>query len=512
MPQERLSMHKIREVLRLKFDCGLSHRAAARSCAISHSTVVEYVHRAQAVHLGWPLPDGLSDEELFRRLYPQPPRPTTRSIPEPDWLSIRTELAGKGVTLRLLWVEYREQCPDGYAYSQFCELYRRFAKRLSPSMRFNHQAGEAMFIDYAGATVLIIDPQSGEIRQAQVFVAVLGASSYTWADATWSQGLSDFIGSQQRALAYFHGVPEIIVPDNLRTGVQRANRYEPDLNPTYLHFAQHYGVAVIPARVRKPKDKAKVEAGVLLVERWILARLRHRRFFSLAELNAEIRRLLEDLNTRPMRLLRQSRRERFEALDRPALKPLPDSPYEFAVYKNAIVNIDYHVAFDNHFYSVPYALSRRQVEIRATEQTVEVYYQRLRVASHLRSRTPGRFSTLPEHMPEAHRRHLEWTPERLINWAEKVGPQAGRFIQGALAARVHPQQAFRTCLGVLSLSKSYGDQRVEGACARALDCGIASYKGLKNILDAKLDQAPAQETPTLPLPAHANIRGQAYYR
>ena len=258
-------------------------------------------------------------------------------------------------------------------------------------------------MDYAGPTVPIIDPQTGEIRQAQVFVAVLGASSYasgraagyTWADATWSQGLSDFIGSHQRALAYFHGVPEIIVPDNLRTGVQRANRYEPDLNPTYLHFAQHYGVAVIPARVRKPKDKAKVEAGVLLVERWILTRLRHRRFFSLAELNAEIRRLLEDLNTRPMRLLRQSRRERFEALDRPALKPLPDSPYEFAVYKNAIVNIDYHVAFENHFYSVPYALSRRQVEIRATEQIVEVYHQRLRVASHLRSRTPGRFSTLP---------------------------------------------------------------------------------------------------------------------
>ena len=512
MPQERLSMHKIREVLRLKFDCGLSHRAAARSCAISHSTVVEYIHRAQAAHLGWPLPDGLSDEELFRRLYPQPPRPTTRSIPEPDWLSIRTELARKGVTLRLLWVEYREQCPDGYAYSQFCELYRRFCKRLSPSMRLNHKAGEAMFVDYAGPTVPIIDPQSGEIRQAQVFVAVLGASSYTYADATWSQGLPDFIGSQQRALAYFHGVPEIIVPDNLRTGVQRANRYEPDLNPTYLHFAQHYGVAVIPARVRKPKDKAKVEAGVLLVERWILARLRHRRFFSLAELKAEIRRLLEDLNTRPMHLLRQSRRERFEALDRPALKPLPDSPYEFAVYKNAIVNIDYHVAFENHFYSVPYALSRRQVEIRATEQTVEVYYQCLRVASHLRSRTPGRFSTLPEHMPEAHRRYLEWTPERLINWAEKVGPQTGRFIQGALAARVHPQQAFRTCLGVLSLSKSYGDQRVEGACARALDCGIASYKGLKNILDAKLDQAPTEEAPTLPLPGHANIRGQAYYR
>ena len=511
MSQERLTMRKIREVLRLKRECGLTNRAIARSCSISHSTVGEYLQRAEATGLSWPLPTDLDEDALFQLLFPAPTHPSSKVIPCPDWSLIHTELRKKSVTLRLLWVEYREAHPDGYGYSQFCELYRRWAKRLKPSMRLSHKGGEKLFVDYAGQTVSIVDPQTGEVRQAQIFVAVLGASSYTYAEAHWSQDLPNWIGAHVRAFAFIGGVPEIVVPDNLKAGVKHPCRYEPDLNPTYQDLAQHYSTAVIPARPRKPKDKAKAEVGVQVVERWILARLRNRTFFSLADLNQAIRELLDELNARLMRHLGRSRRELFEMLDRPALKPLPQQPYEFAIWKLARVNIDYHVEFEKHYYSAPYKLIHQQVYVRATERTVEIFFKGKRTASHRRNHIPGRHTTLSEHMPPAHQAYQEWSPDRFTRWAETIGPHTTQLVQTLLASRKHPQQAYRSCLGILRLASRYGEERLEAACRRALPAGIHSYKGVKNILDAKLDQVEPEEPTPVVLTSHENIRGQTYY-
>ena len=511
MAQARLSMRKIEEILRLKYEAGRSNRAIGQACAVSASTVSDYLSRAQAAGLSWPLPAGVSEEELEGLLFPKPAPVSERVIPQPDWAVVHTELRRKGVTLSLLWVEYRQAHPDGYGYSQFCHRYGQWAKQLKPMFRQRHRAGEKLFIDYAGQTVPVVDGETGQSREAEVFVAVLGASNYTYAEAHWSQELPNWIGAHVRALSFLGGVPEVLVPDNLKSGVKSPHRYEPDINPSYQEFARYYGVAVVPARVREPKDKAKVESGVQVVERWILARLRHQTFFSLAELNQAIGELLAELNNRPMRHLGQSRRELFESLDRPALAPLPTQPYQFAHWKRARVHIDYHVEYDRHFYSVPYALIGKEVDIRATEQTVEVFYQRTRQASHLRSRLPGRYSTQREHMPPAHQAVSDWSPERFLAWAEEIGPLTGQLIAAVLDSRRHPQQAYRSCLGILSLAKRYGNDRLEAACRRALPAGIRSYKGLRNILDNKLDQLERDQPPAAPLPAHANIRGERYY-
>jgi transposase len=511
MAQERLTMRKIAEVLRLKWECGLSNRAIARSCSISHSTIAEYLRRAQEAGLSWPLPPDLGEDKLFDLLFPKASPSSSRVIPCPDWSLIHTELRKKSVTLRLLWVEYREAHPDGYGYSQFCALYREWAKHLKPSMRLTHKSGEKVFVDYTGQTVPIVDPHTGEVHQAQIFVGVLGASNYTYAEAHESQALPHWIGAHVRMFAFFGGVPEIVVPDNLKAGVKHPCRYEPDLNPTYQDLAEHYGTAVIPTRVRKPKDKAKVEVGVQVVERWILARLRHHTFFSLADLNQAIRELLPELNTRPMEHLGRSRRELFEALDQPALKPLPELAYEFAIWKKARVNIDYHVEFDKHYYSVSHTLIHAEVYIRATQSVVEIFFNNRRVASHRRSNVPGRHTTIAEHMPPAHQQHLEWSPERLVRWAQTIGPHTAQVVQALLDSRTHPQQAYRSCLGLLRLGNHYGQERLEAACGRALPAGIHSYKGVKNILDAKLDQLEPEESAAVVPPAHENIRGQTYY-
>ncbi len=511
MAQERLTMRKIGEVLRLKWECGLSNRAIARSCSISHSTVGEYLRRAQEAGLSWPLPADLGEDTLFELLFPSSAPSSSRVIPAPDWSLIHTELRKQGVTLRLLWVEYREAQPDGYGYSQFCALYREWAKRLKPSMRLSHKGGEKVFVDYAGQTVPIVDPNTGELHPAQIFIGVLGASNYTYAEAHASQELSNWIGAHVRMFTFFGGVPEIVVPDNLKAGVKHPCRYEPDLNPTYQDLAQHYGTAVIPTRVRKPKDKAKVEVGVQVVERWILARLRHYTFFSLADLNQAIRELLDELNTRQMEHLGRSRRELFERLDQPALKPLPELPYEFAIWKKARVNIDYHIEFEKHYYSVSHTLIHKEVYVRATQSTIEIFFNNRRVASHRRTHAPGRHTTLSEHMPPAHQKYLEWSPDRFTRWAQSIGPNTVQLVQALLDSRQHPQQAYRSCLGLLGLGSRYGEQRLEAACARALRAGIHSYKGVKNILDAKLDQVEPEEAPTVAPKTHENIRGQTYY-
>jgi transposase len=504
-------MRKIAKVLRLKWECQQSNRAIARSCSISHSTVAEYLDRAQKAGLSWPLPEDMGEDELFDLLFPKAPQSGSRVIPCPDWSWVHTELRKKSVTLRLLWVEYREAHPDGYGYSQFCALYRKWAGCLNPSMRFEHKGGEKVFVDYAGQTVPVVDPHTGEVHAAQIFIGVLGASNYTYAEAHESQELPNWISAHVRMFSFFGGAPEIIVPDNLKAGVKHPCRYEPDLNPTYQDLARHYGIAVIPTRVRKPKDKAKAEVGVQVVERWILARLRNRTFFNLTDLNEAIGELLDELNARSMEHLERSRRELFEELDRPALKPLPEQPYEFAIWKKARVNIDYHVEFEKHYYSVPYTLIHKEVYVRATQLAIEIYHNNKRVASHRRIKAPGRHTTVAEHMPPAHQKYLEWSPERLVNWAKKTGPHTAQLVHVLLQSRRHPQQAYRSCLGLLRLGDRYGQERLEAACRRALPAGIHSYKGVKNILDAKLDQVEIEE-PSAVIPAsHENVRGQEYY-
>jgi len=505
-------MRKIREVLRLCWANGLSKRKTAMSCGISRPAVDEYLGRAEEAGLSWPLPADLDDGTLERLLFPAAATLPAQVRGLPDWPTVNRELKRKGVTLFLLWQEYREHHPQGFQYSWFCERYRAWLGRLDVVMRQNHRAGEKLFVDYAGQTVAVVDRFTGEVREAQIFVAVLGASNYTYAEATWTQGLPDWIGAHQRCFRYLGGVPEIVVPDNLRAGVTKAHRYEPDTNPTYQDMASHYGVAVLPARVRRPRDKAKVEAGVLVVERWVLAALRHRSFFSLTELNAAIRELLETLNARPFTKLPGSRREQFEQLDKPALQPLPVEPYVYAEWKKARVHIDYHLELAGHYYSVPHALIKKQLDVRITQHTIECFHRGHRVASHRRSYQKGRHTTVPAHMPEAHRQAGQWSPERLAHWAAKTGPATGKLILSVLSARKHPQQAYRSCLGILRLGKAYGDARLEAACQRALTLGSHSYKSIESILRHGLDQQPLAEQGELTLPEdHDNIRGPSYY-
>lgn len=506
-------MRKIRELLRLHLGEGLSRRQAAIAAGMPYATAADHLARARRAGLGWPLPDGLDDAQLETRLFvPASARPPTELRPLPDWPLIHRELHRKGVTLQLLWLEYRERQPDGFGYSWFCQTYRRWAGRLDLVMRQEHRAGEKLFVDFAGMTVPIVDPDTGEVWQAELFVAVLGASSYTYAEALPSQALPHWISAHVHAFDFFGGCPAIIVPDNLRSGVTRAHRYEPELNRTYAEMAAHYGAAVIPARSGKPRDKAKVESGVLQAERWILAALRGRTFFSLAEANAAIAERLAWLDARPFRKLPGSRQTLFEGLDRPALRPLPAHRYEYAEWLGAKVNIDYHVEVDHRWYSVPHQLVGRHCDIRVTAAIVEVLHRGRRVASHRRSPKRGSFTTVRAHMPEAHRRHAAWTPGRIVAWAERSGPATGQLVTLIMAGRPHPEQGFRSCLGIMRLGRRYGDERLEAAAARALAIRAHSYRSIESILKAGLDAVPLPgDEPGPTIGHHANVRGPAYY-
>lgn len=507
-------MRQVREVLRLKWACGLSDRQIAHSLRISRPTVADYVRRAQAAGLSWPLPEDLGDDVLERRLFARTVTKPPAKRPMPDWSRVHRELRRKGVTLVLLWQEYKAATPDGLQYSQFCEAYRTWSTRLDLVMRQRHRAGETLFVDYAGQTMPVVDPHTGEIRDAAIFIAVLGASNYTYVEATWSQSLPDWIGSHVRTFEALGGVPQVLVPDNLKAAVTRPHRYEPELNRTYLDMAQHYGVAIVPARAGRPRDKAKVEVGVQVVERWILARLRHQTFFALAELNTALNALRTDLNQRPFKKLPGSRHSLFASLDRPALRPLPDNPYHYAEWKLVRVNIDYHVEVEGHYYSVPYALVKHQLEARISAHTVELFHKGKRVASHRRSPQKGRHTTTVAHMPKAHQHYAEWTPTRLIRWAEQTGDACARVVEAILASRPHPQHGFRACLGIMRLGKHYGADRLEAACRRAMAIGACSYKSIASILQHDLDRQPLPkpvETVT-PVVHHVNVRGPNYYQ
>jgi transposase len=512
MANNRLSMRKIIEVLRLYFEHNCSKREIARIIGASPTTVTDYLSRAKVAGLSYPLPAELDESAVNLLLFP-PSEHSAVQRPPPDWAAVHAGLRGKGVTLDLLWQEYKAEQSDGFQYSAFCEHYRRWRQHLSLSMRQTHTPGEKLFIDYAGPTVSINEMHSGEIRQAQIFVAVLGASNYTYIEATWSQQLPDWIGSHVRALDFFGGATALWVPDNLRSGVSRASRYEPDINPTYQDLATHYDVAVLPARARKPKDKAKVENGVLIVERWVLARLRHQRFFSLNELNRALGTLLADLNQRPFKKLPGCRASAFAEMDLPALRALPLMGYEYAEWKLARVGVDYHVEADGHYYSVPCQHARQQVDVRLTVAIVEIFHRGSRLASHARCAFKGRHTTIDAHMPPAHRAMAGVNAESLRSQAAAIGPRTETLVERLLHQRRHPQQAFRSCLGVLQLGRQFGSARLEAASAHALKHNALSWRSLQSILKNGLDQQVQNAVKNAPdLPEHENVRGAAYYQ
>jgi transposase len=505
-------MRKLRDVLRLKYESHLPQRAIAQACGVGLGTITTYLQRARAAGLTWPVPGELDDAALEARLFTRPAVPAASTRVLPEWSALHQELKKPGVTLMLLWHEYRAQQPQGYAYSQFCERYRQWARRLKLSMRQVHRAGEKLFVDFSGKRPHLVDPRTGEAIAVELFVGVLGASGLIYAEATWRQDLASWINAHIRMLEYFQGSPAIWVPDNLKSGVTRAHAYEPEVNRTYLDLAQHYGAAVIPTRVARPKDKPKAEVSIQIAQRWIIAALRHHTFFTLAELNAAIRARLDAINVRPMRVVGVSRRMLFEQLDRPALRSLPATRYELAEWRRGRVNIDYHLEVDHNFYSVPYQLVHEPVDARFTAATVEVFFRSQRVASHARVTGRGRFVTLVEHMPRAHRAHAEWTPSRLIAWATQTGPATGRLVAGILERRPHPEQGYRACLGLMRLGREHGADRLEAASARAERLGSYRFRTVEHILRHHQDRLPLEESiPTRPALTHENVRGAAYY-
>jgi transposase len=513
MPAKReLTMRQLRYMLRLDHD-GVSAREIGRTLGVARSTIQDNLRRAQASGIAWPLPPELTDDVLEQRLFARAgTKSGFRRRSEPDWGSLARELKRPGVNLMVLWEEYRQAEPHGYGYSRFCDLFREFERRLSPVMRQHHVAGDKGFVDYSGKKLGIVDPMTGEIREAELFIAVLGASSYSYAEATWTQTLPDWIEAHVGMFRFFGGVPRLVVPDNLKSGVNKASFYDPEINRSYAMMAAHYGVGILPARPYRPRDKAKVEAGVRFAQSYILGRLRHQTFFSLAEANRAIAQVLERMHAHVMRRLGVSRSDLFASVERPALRPLPATDYEFAEWRLARVGLDYHVEVEGYYYSVPHALIRAEVDVRITSRTVEMFHRGRRIAAHERRYGGRRHGTDPEHMPSSHRRYAEWTPDRFRRWARTIGPNTEALITAILAHRPHPEQGFRTCLGILRLYRGIAPARAEAVSARALDIGATTYKSVTSILANNLDRVAARQDRGEPtLFDHPNVRGPRYF-
>jgi transposase len=510
MPQERLTVKKIKEVLRLKYEAQLSNRAIAGACKVSNSTVGEYLKRAETAGVSWPLGE-IGEEELYQKLFPEKAVVSERKYPLPDWEAVQKDKRKKGVTLQLLWQEYKEKNPEGYQYSRFCEYFQRWKdSQVEPRRHIEHTGGEQMQVDYAGLKIPVTDPETGEISQASVFVAILPASNYIYAEAQSSENQCNWNNGHVRALEYFGGVPKIVVPDNLKTGITKPNYYEPGVNLAYQELAEYYQFAVLPARIKKPRDKGSGENGVQNVERWVIAPLRNRKFFSVHEVNQAFIEKLDRLNNKVMQAVGRTRRQEFEEIDQPNLRPLPEKPYEYTERKTATVNIDYHIEFDEHLYSVPHALIHQKVDIHATEKMVEIRHHGKSVAIHPRNFRQGRFSTLREHMPANHQFMEDINPDRLIEWGSKIGPQTATLVKATLRSRPFPEQAYRSCLGILSLAKKYDYALLEQACQSVFEAKEFSYKAVAEelIYLQKQVAAPVIET----LPTHENIRGADYYQ
>lgn len=515
MPAKEVSMNKFKIILRLHHESKLSQHQIAQSLKLSVGVVNKYLQRAKAANLSWPLSSELEDEGLLKKLIKSSPlNPARSSAASIDFPRLHQEMKRKGVTQQLLWEEEIKAGTVSISYPQFSLRYRNWKAVQPKSMRQVHRAGDKVFVDYAGPTMDIIDPKTGEVIPVQIFVGVLGASNYTFAEATRSQGLADWIGSHQRMFEFFDGVPALVVPDNLRSAVTKSCRYEPDINKTYADFIDYYGTAVLPARPYKPKDKAKAENAVLIVERWIMARLRHQTFLGLAALNQAIRALLAELNQRPFKKLPGCRQLSFATYDKPALRPLPQYPYQYMEIKKARVHVDYHVELLGHYYSVPYAFIKKEIDLRFNAKRVECWHQGKQIALHQRSFHQGRHTTLPDHMPKAHRKHMEWTPGRFLNWAADIGEATTRLVHHLLTNKPHPEHGYRSCLGLLRLVKAVGEVRLEKACLRAMQLGTNTRRSVQSILDKKLEDQPISKQASFNLediPWHDNIRGNHYY-
>ena len=510
MPGRRIEMRKVKEVLRLHLTAGLSNRKIALCTGVGKSVVSKHVARALELGLDWPRVEATDEAALEELLYPTVKQASPEDPVLPDWDAVARELRRKGVTKRLLWEEYVEQHPGrAYSYSRYCELYAAWKGCIEPVMRLEHVAGERGFVDYAGQTLEVVDPATGEVRQAQVFVAVLGASNYTFADVTWSQQVDDFLASHQRAVDYFGGVPKIFVLDNLRSGVTSPDWYEPLVNRSYQDLLSHLGAVAIPGRVGKSRDKAKVENGVLQVERWVLAPLRNRTLIGLGEARAAVLELVDRLNERPFQKMAGSRSSVFAELDRPALQPLPKTVWQPTEWKRLKVHIDYHVEVGHHYFSVPYQLIGETLDVKITPTLVEIFRKGRPVAAHRRSE--ARYTTVPEHMPSAHREHRRWSPPRLVARAHTLGPHVSELVDQLLSSRVHPEQGYRPCLGIVRLADRYGAPRLDAACRRALAFAAVSYKSVKAILEKGLDRLGEATGPTAAPLDHDNIRGGADY-
>lgn len=513
MPAHRISMRKTKEIIRLRWEQKLSQKCVAESCNCSQSTVHDCLVRTRQAGLSWPLPENMDDEQLEALLYPKVPKGELKPKPKPDFKTIHLELAKKGVTLELLWQEYRAVHPDGYSYSQMCHLYRKWRDSLDISMRQVLVPGEKLFIDFAGKKVEVIDPQSGEVTEHDVFVATMGVSNYTYAEVVESQDMKSWLRAHENAMRFYGGAAVVWVPDNLKVGVTHPCFYDPEINPSYKELADHYGAVVLPARVRKPKDKARVENGVQQVERWCLAPIRNQQFFSITEANQALRQRLQWLNNRKLTKLDDTRLSLFDKVDKPALKPLPNRPFRMGQWKrNVAVNIDYHFEFDRHYYSMPFTLIRKRIDIRVTFHTLECFHKGKRIFTHVRSYIKGGITTIDEHMPKSHRDYAGWTPTRLINWASTVGPATAEAVRLIMQSKRHPEQGYRSSLGVIRLADRYGKQRLEKACHRAKEINSVTYGSINSILKTGFEQMPLPkpEQPQLPID-HENIRGEQYY-
>ena len=513
MATERLLMRDIRQILRLRWDAKKSVRETAASVGLSTGVVGKCTARAKAAGLDWPAVEALGDDALERKLYGEKASPDA-ARPEPDPARMHIELKRDGVTLELLHIEYLAQHPQGLQYTAFCERYRAWKRRHRLTMRQGHKAGEKMFVDFSGKRPMITDRVTGEQIAVELFVAVLGASSYTFVEAARTQRVEDWVRLHDHAVSYFGGVAEVWVPDCLKSGVTRADWYEPTIQRTYRDQAQHYGAVVIPARPRRPRDKAKVEVAVQVAQRWILARLRHETFFTLEDLNERIRVLCDALNARPRRHLGGvSRRELFERIERAALARVPEATYEPRSWKSVRANADYHVQIGWHWYSVPYALAHEELEVCLTATTVELLHRGTRVAAHVRSAVEGGFTTDAAHRPANHRAWAERDPGGLLAWAEQSGPNTTWMMKRILESNIHRDQTWRSGRALMRMGETYGAARTEVACERALRHGARSYKPIERMLRLEMDLRPDPTAPaegSSPI-AHDQIRGPDYY-
>jgi transposase len=513
MPMRRISMDKLREIIRLKEHAHLSERAISRALTVSRPIVKQYIHEVDRAGLDYAAIQNMDDDTLLEILQGGGKSQSKRyEVLRTQFDTLAKELKRPGVTLQRLWQEYRHTHPDGYSYSQFCFHFQLWRNSSELTMHMTHKAGDKMFVDFTGKKLAVVDRQTGEIKEVEVFVAVLGASQLTYVEAVPSQKKEDWIKVNRNTFHYFGGVPQAVVPDCLKSAVLSGNKYEPDINPEYADFARHYQTTILPARPRHPKDKALVEGAVKIVYAWIFAALRDRIFHSLEELNRAIGEELQKYNAKPMQKLKVSRQQLFDEIERDTLKPLPRQMYVIRHFKTLKAQFNYHVYLseDKHYYSVPYRYRAKQLQVIYTDAVVELFSKGKRIAFHKRDRKPNGYSTAGEHMPSHHRFVSDWNPERLINWAKNIGEHVQIVVEHILARAQHPEQGYKTCLGILNLAKKFGKDRLNKACKRAVNFQHFSYKGIKNILDNRLEacQLDCFEQ----LPEHKNIRGNNYYR